>query len=163
MLMHNIEEFKTCFNHAITRLGRGYVIAMLTDHLYIQLLEKEELDREALYKKAIEVRIFNENEEVKWFRDADRKLRCREIDDRKRNMDIFTFWDEWQYLDIDERRSKPEKGIAYATGGGKYELPLNDYTDIRIKIRNYLEYEEDTMQLYISDWRVVGFSDEKGE
>ena len=68
-----------------------------------------------------------------------------------------------QELDSNEQKSKPEKGIAYATGGGRYELPLKDYRDAKIKIRNYLEYEEDTMQLYISDWRIIGFSKERGE
>ena len=163
MWIQNKEEFISGFHQAATRLGRGYVVAMLTDHLYIQELEKEELDREKLYNKAIEIRMFNEEEEVKWFRGADQKLGCREINDRENPVDSFSFWDEWQYLDIDDSRSDPEKGAAYATGGGKYELPLRDYRDIRIKIRNYLDYEEDTMQVYISDWRMVGFSKEKGE
>lgn len=160
MLIQGKEEFKAGFHQALTRMGKGYIIAMLTDRLYIQVLEQETLDREALYEKAVEIRMFNEEEEVKWFRGADRKLQCRARNDRENPLDPLFFWDEWQYLDIDERRSKPEKGIAYATGGGSYELPLNDYKDARIKIRNYLEYEEDTMQLYISDWRVVGFSNE---
>ncbi len=107
--------------------------------------------------------MFNEEEEVKWFRGADQKLQCRERKDQEDQMDPLFFWDEWQYLDINEQKSKPEKGIAYATGGGRYELPLKDYRDAKIKIRNYLEYEEDTMQLYISDWRIIGFSKERGE
>lgn len=161
MGIHNVEEFKAGFNQALTRLGSGYIIAMMTDVLCIQTLEKEEFDREYLYKKAVEIRMFNEEEEVKWFRGMNRELHCREIKDQK-GMNPLLFWDEWQYLDIDEKRSKPGQGIAYATGGGKYELPLDDYKDAKIKIRNYLEYEEDTKQLYISDWRAVGFSNESG-
>ena len=130
---------------------------------YIQELDREQLDRDELYEKAMEIRMFNEEEEVKWFRGADQKLQCRERKDQEDQMDPLFFWDEWQYLDINEQKSKPEKGIAYATGGGRYELPLKDYRDAQIKIRNYLEYEEDTMQLYISDWRIIGFSKERGE
>lgn len=161
MLIQGKEEFKAGFHQALTRLGEGYMIAMLTDRLYIQVLGQETPDGEELYEKAVEIRMFNEEEEVKWFRGADRKLQCRIRNDREDRPDPLFFWDEWQYLDIDGQRSKPEEGIVYATGGGSYELPLNDYKDVRIRIRNYLEYEEDTMQLYISDWRVVGFSNER--
>ena len=58
--------------------------------------------------------MFNEEEEVKWFRGADQKLQCRERKDQEDQMDPLFFWDEWQYLDINEQKSKPEKGIAYA-------------------------------------------------
>ena len=163
MLIQNKEEFITGFRQAAIRLGEGYIIAMLTDRLYIQELDREQLDRDELYEKAMEIRMLNEEEEVKWFRGADQKLQCRERKDQEDQMDPLFFWDEWQYLDINEQKSKPEKGIAYATGGGRYELPLKDYRDAKIKIRNYLEYEEDTMQLYISDWRIIGFSKERGE
>ncbi len=163
MLIRSKEEFKTGFQEAAARLGEGYLIAMLTDRLYIRELGREEPDQDEFYEKAMEIRMFNEEEEVKWFRGVGQELRCRERKDRKEDMDPLFFWDEWQYLDIDGPRSKPEKGIAYATGGGRYELPLGDYKDAKIKIRNYLEYEEDTMQLYILDWRIVGFSKERGE
>lgn len=163
MLICSKEEFKSGFEKVAARLGGGYIIAMLTDRLYIQVLEQEALDRDELYEKAMEIRMFNEYEEVKWYRGADRTLLCREKNDREDVLDPLFFWDEWQYLDIDDQRSRPEQGIAYATGGGRYELPLKDYKDAGIKIRNYLEYEEDTMQLYIFDWRIIGFSNEGGK
>ena len=126
MLIQNKEEFITGFRQAAIRLGEGYIIAMLTDRLYIQELDREQLDRDELYEKAMEIRMFNEEEEVKWFRGADQKLQCRERKDQEDQMDPLFFWDEGQYLDINEQKSKPEKGIAYATGGGRYELPLKD-------------------------------------
>lgn len=78
-----------------------------------------------------------------------------------------------------------------ATGGGVYSLPLPELQksknqedkkenrnqkdesetieshrerileDVKIRIRNYLGYEEETGQLYISDWRLVEFLNKK--
>ena len=43
MLIQNKEEFITGFRQAAIRLGEGYIIAMLTDRLYIQELDREQL------------------------------------------------------------------------------------------------------------------------
>ena len=37
------------------------------------------------------------------------------------------------------------------------------YKDLQIIVRNYLDYEKDTMQLFISDWRLVGFGYEESQ
>lgn len=35
---------------------------------------------------------------------------------------------------------------------------FTDYRDVKIKLRNYLQYEPDTMRVFISDWRLAGFA-----
>ena len=54
---------------------------------------------------------------------------------------------------------KLDKGAVYATGGGKYPFPIEEYNDTKIRIRNYLEEDDDTGELYVKDWRLVGFGE----
>lgn len=61
--------------------------------------------------------------------------------------------DEKQYLDIDENRTNSESNIYVATGGGEYVLPKAHCT--RIKIRNYITYDENGMG-QITDFRILG-------
>ncbi len=153
----HVTEFQESFDQAISRIGQGYVMAMMTDAFEIQRVELETLDRTKLYEKGIEIRMFNDTEEVKWFRcSIEKPFMMRMIHDTK-ELDPFSYWDERQYLDIDETRSELDKGLAHSTGGGIYPLPLPDYKGAQLLIRNYLEYEEDTMQLRIADWRIVAF------
>lgn len=61
-------------------------------------------------------------------------------------------YDEEHYLDIDSTKSK---GFNYTTtGGGKYTLPIENAE--KVKIRNYLEYDENGIVI-ISDFRIVEF------
>lgn len=159
-LIENITEFQESFDQAISRISDGYVIAMMTDAFEMQRVELETLDRTQLYKKGIEIRVFNHTQEAKWFRGSiEKPFMMRAVHDTK-DRDPFSYWDERQYLDIDKLRSKTKQGIARTTGGGIYPLPITDYKGAQILIRNYLEYEEDTMQPHIADWRIVDFVQE---
>lgn len=160
-LINNKTEFRESFDQAVSRISNGYVIVMMTDAFEIQRVEVETFDRNKLYEKGMEIRIFNDTKEAKWFRcSIEKPFMMRVVDDAE-EMDPFSYWDERQYLDIDELRSKPEQGIARTTGGGTYPLPIPDYKGAQVLIRNYLEYEEETMQLCIADWRIVGFVQER--
>ncbi len=166
-LIQSEETFKESFQHAVTARKTGYVFAMLTDRIELLRADEERLDREELYKKALEIRVFDTEGETKWFRSSiGNSFRLRERNDgpsggNGENVPSDEWWDEEQYLDIDDRRPAGRPGYVRATGGGIYPLPLERYKDAKIKIRNYLEYEEDTGELYISDWRIVGFTEGK--
>lgn len=148
-----------------------YEMRMLTDEpVEIRELKKDDIKKELneLYKldanqKVWEIRIFSELGEVKWFRtslDPDEALKYREqINDQ--NLKPDQYWDVEQYLDIDTKQSVSKNldgtVTVYATGGGSYTLPeMNNYNDLKIKIRNYLDYGQDG-SLYVKDWRIVGF------
>ena len=172
-------EFRDSVTQAADTMKTGHILLMLTDRFDIQKLEDFDPDWESWYRKALEIRMFNKRQEVKWFRASiDKKLQCRSIADEEEDMasgngtigESPDYWDEYQYLDIDERRSDFAKGQVYATGGGAYPLPLagctavdgkaggfTDYKDIKIKLRNYLRYDPDTKRVFIPDWRLVGF------
>lgn len=52
-------------------------------------------------------------------------------------------------------------GACYVTtGGGSYTLPIENAE--KIKIRNYLEYDENGI-VVISDFRIMGFSQKGSE
>lgn len=148
--------FKEDFNQAVSEMKQGYILAMMTDKFDIQCIECEKFDREKLFCNALEVRMFNEQGEIKWFRSSiDKELQRREIKDDEQ----MEYWDEYQYLDIDDKKTgmEAEEKIAYATGGGRYPLPIKNYNNAQVIVRNYLSYEQETNQVYISDWRLVGF------
>ncbi len=116
-------------------------------------------------KHLMELRIFTSNTELKISRlNVGEDFRWRYIDDAafeqalQAEPDEFLrkfanrTYDEEHYLDIDSSKSK---GLCYVTtGGGPYTLPIENAE--KIKIRNYLEYDENGI-VTISDFRIVGF------
>ncbi len=135
------------------------VYAVHTDHFYCGT----ELKIDAPH--LIELRIFTNSYELKISRlDIGSDFSWRFINDDEfkkvlsNDPDAFlssfvnrTF-DEEHYLDIDSTKSN---GVSYTTtGGGKYTLPIENAE--KIKIRNYLEYDENGIVI-ISDFRIVRF------
>lgn len=150
-------SFIEFFNQSVCEMGSGYIVVMMTDNFAIQKLEQETFDRDNLYNKALEIRMFNQNCEKKWFRTS---IGVTEFQYRERNdaeIAESEYWDEEQYLDIAEGKSDISKGIAHTRNGGAYPLPIEKYEDTKIVVRNYLSYENRTGQLTISDWRLVKF------
>lgn len=161
-IIQSEETFVADFNEAVSSMQAGYIVAMSTDEFDIQCIESETFNRSKLFQKGLEIRMFHEKAEIKWFRTSiDKEWKCRVISDEQLK-EFFEYWDEYQYLDIDTAKTKKmaEFGVVYATGGGRYSLPIVNYENAKIKVRNYLKYEEDTNQLHVSDWRLVGFEEE---
>lgn len=161
--IRDMGAFETGLADALKEMKDGYLFAMLTDKIDIQKAETAVLDKAELYAKALEIRVFNKEREKKWFRAGIAEtFRVRDICDGSKEPDRLMCWDEYQYLDIDTVRSDPAAGIARATGGGTYPLPISDYADAKIQIRNYLEEDADTGELYAADWRLIGFEEKGG-
>ena len=149
--------------------GIKYIFAMTTEEIVFSKAEMQTLDIPKLYADGLEIRIFDMLSEEKWFRTGiDKAFRYRRITDRtaKTEKNNVCQWDESQYLDIDDKKTKHarnngliEAGYVYATGGGKYPLPEENYQDLKIKIRNYLGEDTDTGELYVKDWRLAGFGE----
>ena len=174
-----------------------YLFAMTTECIKFFIVNDTRPDEKELRELAqngLEIRVFDEKREAKWFRTCiDKKLGFRLLDDDVLKKDSLQVWDESQYLDIDVKRTKEaikqgkiQEGTVFATGGGKYPLPLERYEDAKIKadncpgedkdtdkykyakikVRNYLGEDPDTGELYVEDWRLVGLVEgekEKGE
>lgn len=162
-IIHSVDAFRERFNQVVADRKGGYVLALLTDRIELQRADEERLDRNEMYCKALEIRVFDEDGEDKWFRSSigqEFRFRSRggEQSAASDNKAVCEqWWDEEQYLDIDDQRKDRRDGRVRATGGGEYPLPLDCTKDAKIRIRNYLEYDEDTGELYISDWRILGF------
>lgn len=135
------------------------VYAVHSDHFYCGT----ELRINA--KHLIELRIFTNTFEFKISRlniGSDFSWRYINDDEFKKALSnetdtflgLFTnrTYDEKHYLDIDSTKSN---GFNYTTtGGGRYTLPIENAE--KIKIRNYLEYDENGIVI-ISDFRIVEF------
>lgn len=161
--LETLTSFQESFDRAVSQMKDGYVIAMMTDAFVIQRVGSEEFDRQVLFDRGLEIRVFDRTGEIKWFRSSiDKNFMIREIHDEE-DLDMYLHWDEAQYLDIDETASDSRQQLARATGGGTYPLPIPDYRDAMIMVRNYIAYEEDTMQSYIEDWRLMDFIGKGGE
>ncbi len=143
-----------------------YLFSMTTECIKFFELDETRPDEKELRELAqngLEIRVFDEKREAKWFRTSiDKKLGFRLLDDDVLKKDSLYVWDESQYLDIDDKRTEKsiknggiQKGSVFATGGGKYPLPLETYKNAKIKIRNYLGEDPDTGELYVEDWRLI--------
>lgn len=154
-----------------------YLFAMTTECIKFFELDETRPDEKELRELAqngLEIRVFDKDREAKWFRiSIDKEFGFRLLDDDFLKKDSLHIWDESQYLDIDDERTKDAikngeipKGTVFATGGGKYPLPLEKYKNAKIKVRNYLGEDPDTGELYVEDWRLIGLVEgieERGE
>ena len=160
--MENNKTGKVTFEEFINEAKyiEGYIVAQLTDEYIVDCwpeMQKSTLDSKA--DKILEIRIFNENEELKLIRtDISKEFVMRYRTDEYLNKDLYM--DESQYLDIDTKKTGKtyeNGGYVYATGGGKYYLPINRIDDLKVKIRYYFDKYESSGQARISDWRIVSF------
>ncbi len=129
-----------------SKISDGTMIIMNTE--YFQCCSQKDIED---VEHLLEVRVFDEKgekKELKIFRPtiAD-EFFYRLIDETNCEYEHI---DELQYLDIDITKSS---GYDYvATGGGKYTLPIENAD--RVKIRNYISYDEQGIA-QITDFRVV--------
>lgn len=150
----------------IQKIKEGYIYAAFTDRVCLlkwPLSPKDEETLEQSFEKMLECRIFNEQMEYRMIRSAIKKdWKTRFIEDDTAEDDTEQYYTEKQYLDIDSTKTKvTEEGLQLTTtGGGRFTLPINydkKPVDIKVKIRNYLGYYEETGQAYVRDWRICGF------
>lgn len=139
----------------------GTILIMATDRLILASYplsnEHEEYMKKSFYDKVFEIRLFNANKECHLIRgDVRSNFKYRVKEDI--NLEDEAYYDDEQYLDIDAVKSEysyAENRSVYSIGGGNYHLPFDTYRDVKIKIRNYIAYEEYSGQAYIEDWRLV--------
>ena len=133
-----------------------YFIAALTDEYIVDRAEnfgKYEIDSQK--DKILEIRVFDLDKEYKLFRTSvGRPFIDRLLEDDP-EMDHY---DEVQYLDIDDS-VRPADGKVRSTGGGEYNLPMDETKNAKVRIRYYLDKYSSTGQVRIKDWRVVGFEE----
>ena len=163
-LQERFAQGRICANDS--KSCKIYLFAMTTECIKFFVANDTRPDEKELRELAqngLEIRVFDEKREAKWFRTCiDKKLGFRLLDDDVLKKDSLQVWDESQYLDIDVKRTKEsiekgkiQNGTVFATGGGKYPLPLETYKNAKIKIRNYLGKDPDTGELYVEDWRLI--------
>lgn len=142
------------------KVKSGCIYAVFTDKIWLRdwtMTDSSIAELNSLISLLLECRIFNSSEEYRLMRtDLGRDFKKRYQNDKESSIDYF---DEFQYLDIDESVSKDlgkidGRKIIQATGGGRYELPLEKWKNARICIRNYISYNE-MGQAYVQDWRMV--------
>lgn len=117
-------------------------------------------------ERLLEVRAYSDTGELHVWRDAigtKARLHGRNVCDKGISADYYM--DEEgegaHFLDIDVPRSKAIRKqtgndcLYKTTGGGRYVLPGPDYTKVRI--RNYLDYDEDGI-CRVVDFRILGLS-----
>ncbi len=147
MLLHKTEDMED-----------SYVIASGVDRLIVdrwplQRYQAKDLD----FTKLLEIRIFNQEKEIKWFRPD---ISVNDFTERMMNDSGDTF-SEWQYLSIDTTDIKPEGNgnVVQSTTGVKYYLPIEKITKhTAIKICCEISYYS-SGKAYVSDFRCVAFGD----
>lgn len=155
--IETMEQFWSCADE----IESGFIFAMMTDEILWENWPLEPKERKLFHEKEgklLDVRVFNSKGEVRISRgDIGRGFQGRSRDDEKDKPDAQDYFDEVQYLDIDDTKSESlfaREGKVQATGGGQYHLPLSGFKNAKIRIRNYLGYYEETGQAYVKDWRL---------
>lgn len=122
-------------------------LAIFTDR--VEFIDARDLNAHGL-QRALELRVFTEDSELHAVRgDLGRGFQCRLINDA--DMSGNSYLDEKQYLDIAENDS----GVCTTVGGGTFQLPAGHEDATFIKIRNYLDFDDDGLAQVV-DFRIVG-------
>ncbi len=158
-----MSDILNIFHTAVKQeIENGFVIAELTDEFIVDKWPKN-----INFDKAMTVRVFSKEVEILLSRsDIGRDFSCRVISDdyircnEKKTENSLEYYDELQYLDIDDSIER-DNGKVTATGGGRYNLPMDKFKNARVRIRYYIDKYKETRQARICDWRVVEFVEEK--
>lgn len=152
--MNRFQEFTLLLND----IEDAYICAMTTDTFTLDVWPSFASELKDLEETALEIRVFNNDLEIKIFRsDISKEFRLRKIypDDEKSGR-YSEYIEENQYLDIDTVRSnsfKEDKRV-FTTTGGSYKLPYETMVDAKMRVRYYLEKSENGKAI-IYDWRLV--------
>ena len=147
---------------AKTKIETGGCIAALTDEYLVESWPQQTDFLTGKEEKILELRVFGKQGEMKLSRSTvGQELSFRSVFDEGEDKDSRDHYDETQYLDIDETAGKNAEGKVTTTGGGTYQLPVDNIRDAAIRIRYYLGKYEETGQSRIEDWRVVEFVEGK--
>lgn len=139
----------------------SWIIVQMTDQYLVDKWQEMKDNLEKIEeRKVLEIRIFNKDKEMKLFRsDVGKEVFLYRLRDDTGCLDgLESTIDEFQYLDINEDRSKnsfQESNEVYTINGGKFRLPLKNMENAGIVIRHYLDYYEETGQVKVIDWRAV--------
>ena len=139
----------------------SYVIASGVDRLLVDHWPLQRWAEDFNLAKLLEIRIFNKEKEIKWFRPD---ISSNEFEEREMDDSGETF-SEWQYLSIDTNDIKVEGNGSrvQSTTAGKYYLPMKNITEqTAIKIRCKISYYP-SGKAYVSDFRCVEFGNWKGD
>ncbi len=154
----NVKEF---LNSAADM--NGYVVAALTDRYVVDFWPMQNDTLEGSEDKALEIHIFNRDEERRLFRSDISKDFCEVVISEGEN-DGGKYFDEYQYLDIDDTKVGGSVNGGFevrSTGGGKYFVPLPRIKNACVHIRYYLGKYSQTGQSRIEKWRLVDFVEGK--
>lgn len=137
-----------------------FIIAQCTNKLLVRSC-KDQVDWNDIFEHGLDIRIFSGDREDRFFRGTiANEFYYRKLDDvYKTVVPDVDYFDELQFLDIDEAATQKlnKAGTVQAIGGGRYQLPVEKLHNAKIRIRNYLSYEDKTGRAYVSDWRCVEF------
>lgn len=99
-------------------------------------------DEQHIFNHLLDLRLFSENGEVRWFRSTVNRpfVYRKKLNDSEYDKDgKLLYWDEEQFLDIDDARTEAkrelektdklrlEKDQVLTMGGGMYSLPVTSY------------------------------------
>lgn len=141
----------------------AYVAITCTDHFAFIPFD-ELLDGKVDERYILEVRVFDENGEYRLSRDyigspfrevikVEDKILCDQVNpDYGMALDSY---EDFQFMDIDMARTVKESGKIKATGGGEYRFPYPYGENTRVKIKNYIAYD-DNGQAVVVAWRLAG-------
>ena len=109
--------------------------------------------------RLLDIRLFDEQREIRLFRsNIGMDFHFKYIDDSLDYPDNKKdYYDDVYYLDIDDTYNNRDNDIVRATGGGKYELPIENKKNAGIKMRYYIQKNEVSGIAEVVDSRAVKF------
>ena len=156
--------FKAFWNKVENYFGRNPadVVIIYSDRFEVMTLEnlRDDINSGQIpIERLLDIRVFDNNGEIRIYRDYIGNSFNEIVELKDKDMEeegVCSAYDDMQFLDVDLKRSNQKSGFILATGGGTYRFPHKVTENTKIRIRNYVMYD-DNGQAYIAAWRLVGF------
>ena len=150
------------FAEKVCKMDNGSVVVVCTDKFEV-FTQKQFMqaysEKKVAIEKVLDIRAFDEQKEIRLMRDyVSSAFAMYDIEDSVMKESGYDQFVDYQYLDIDCKKSKELDGEVYATGGGKYLYPYDYGEETKAKIVNYVKYDENGQSMLMA-WRLAGFEE----
>lgn len=164
------EEVFTRIDYSEANSIKGFYVVAMTDKYMVGVwpaIEYDDLLADEVQSKILELRIFNEDVEYKWFRgNIGESFKYRKLADCEVMDEYEEPIEEYQMLDIDLSKitGKHTTGLVRTSKGGDFYLPVAmeengqmPYVKVKYYVPQYKKDDNSTVHAYVKDWRLAGF------
>lgn len=155
--MSNLEEFIQAVRGSFDNGANAVLIYNdAFEVIRVSELLSQEFNLKNAEEKLLDIRVFDQKKEIRICRDYAGNTFSEKIELDDEEMQEYDTYEDEQYLDKAKVFWEAGKTWIRATGGGSYPFPTDEKSNSKVKLKNYVSYDE-YGQACLAAWRLVAF------